>query len=502
MRQAGLKKRVMTYVALSVLIVGVCATWFGVHFLHTYQVESLIDRGKLITQMRAQALAGPMWELNTERVKELVKFLREDKDFYSAEVIEADDDVVAYFVSETAQPSDLVFTAPIIQRSPDDQASQLLGHIKVTLSRDRLVEQQRQTVLFGIVISIIIMAVVMATLYGVLIMVVANPLQHMLETIQRITQGDLHKRLDAPATREFSELAVAFNKMTSDLSLHTEKLEERSKALEVTVEALEAAKDLAESANQTKSQFLATISHELRTPLNAIIGYGEMLAEDLDTMSRDEVVSDLNKITTSGKHLLSLINDVLDVSKLEAGKMSIYLESVNLYEVVREVTTMTRPCIEKNGNVLEVSLPPDLPQMTTDVTKLRQIMANLLTNAGKFTAQGKIHLSMAIKTRNEESFIEISVKDTGIGMNKEQVDRIFQAFTQADTSTTRRFGGFGLGLTITKEYCHLLAGTIHVLSEPGMGAEFIVHLPLLSTTHKSPGRSGSQTDITGNEHVA
>ncbi len=306
MSNAGIKKRVMFFVALAVSIVGLCSTWFALYSVQKYQLEGLLDRGDLITRMRAQALSGPLWEFNTQRINELINFLNEDKDFYAAQVLDAEGNEITSLVSATNQPSDLVFEAPIEQRTSESKSPIVLGHLKMTVSKDRLAIQQQRTLFSGTIIGISMMLVVMVTLYAVLSGIVATPLNQMLNTIQQITKGNLRERLPSFPTREFTELAVAFNKMTSDLAEYTDKLQERSRTLEMTIGALESARDQAESANRTKSQFLATISHELRTPLNAIIGYGEILKEEIDDMSREQVLADLTKITTSGHHLLSL----------------------------------------------------------------------------------------------------------------------------------------------------------------------------------------------------
>jgi PAS domain S-box-containing protein len=243
--------------------------------------------------------------------------------------------------------------------------------------------------------------------------------------------------------------------------------------------ALREAKESAESASRVKSAFLANMSHELRTPLNAIIGYSEILQEDLHDRGDEASVADLEKIQGAGKHLLGLINDILDLSKIEAGRMDVYLEQVFLTHLVDEVKTIVDPMIRKNNNRLVVDCPQDIGSLRTDLTKLKQSLINLLSNAAKFTKQGTVTLQVSRPVaKSEPACVRFEIIDSGIGMSPEQLSRLFQAFTQADSSTTRNFGGTGLGLTITKHFCTMLGGTINVTSAPGEGSIFTIDLPV------------------------
>jgi PAS domain S-box-containing protein len=242
-------------------------------------------------------------------------------------------------------------------------------------------------------------------------------------------------------------------------------------------EELRVAKDAAETANKTKSMFLANMSHELRTPLNAILGYSEMLTEEAQDLGEESFIPDLKKIHGAGKHLLGLINDVLDISKIEAGKMDMYLESFEIRPMIDDVVATVHPLIEKNQNEIEVASPAELGSMHADVTKVRQGLFNLLSNASKFTKQGKVRLSITREQRPDGEWLHFAVSDTGIGMTPEQMGRLFQAFSQADESTTRKFGGTGLGLAITKRFCQMMGGDVTVRSEPGKGTTFTISLP-------------------------
>ncbi len=243
-------------------------------------------------------------------------------------------------------------------------------------------------------------------------------------------------------------------------------------------DGLTLARNAALEANQAKSRFLANMSHELRTPLNAIIGYSEMLQEEAEDLGQDGFVPDLKKIHDAGKHLLALINDILDLSKIEAGKMELYIETVDLATVVQKVVSMITPLVEKNGNTLALRLDDDLGSIRADLTRLRQVLFNLLSNACKFTTQGTITLGATRELGDGTAWMRFWITDTGIGMSAEQVGKLFQAFSQADTSTAKKYGGTGLGLVISRRFCQMMGGDITVESTPGVGSTFTVRLPV------------------------
>ncbi len=280
-------------------------------------------------------------------------------------------------------------------------------------------------------------------------------------------------------SKRFSHKDSEIQKKTKEIYLMNQELRQLNDHLEELVRErtaqLEKAHDEAIKANLIKSQFLANMSHELRTPLNAIIGYSEMLMEDAEEIGEPVFVEDLGKIGKAGKHLLSLINDILDISKIEAGKMEIYFETCSLEGLVQDVMTTVKPLIEANRNRLEVGSIKG--EITTDVTKLRQILINLLSNASKFTKDGGVDFDVYHQDRGNTAGYCFRIKDTGIGMTPEQVERLFQPFTQADSSTTRKYGGTGLGLAISQRFCNILGGDIDVESEFGHGSTFTCWLP-------------------------
>ncbi len=249
---------------------------------------------------------------------------------------------------------------------------------------------------------------------------------------------------------------------------------------------LHKAKEAAEAASRAKSQFLANMSHELRTPLNGIIGFSQILKEEVRELGYTDFIPDLEAIRSSGIHLLALINDILDISKIEAGGMNLFLESFDVPTLIDEVVMATQPLVEKNGNALLVNCGSNLGTIHADLTKVRQVLLNLLSNAAKFTTQGTITLEVSreekskVNDSNEESDssqVVFRVTDTGIGMTPEQLKKIFIAFTQADASTTRKYGGTGLGLTISRHFCQMMGGEITAFSQFGEGATFTVLLP-------------------------
>ena len=242
-------------------------------------------------------------------------------------------------------------------------------------------------------------------------------------------------------------------------------------------EELRLAKEAAEEANRTKSQFLANMSHELRTPLNAIIGYSEMLMEDAEDQGQPAPLADLQKIHGAGKHLLSLINAILDLSKIEAGKMDLYLETFDVSTLLAEVVSTIQPMVSKNANTLEVHIADAIGTMYSDLSKVRQSVLNLLSNACKFTEQGTIELHVTRAVADGSTWLTFCVRDTGIGVGPEQMATLFQEFQQAAASMTRKYGGTGLGLAITRRFCHMLGGDVSVESALGQGSTFTMRLP-------------------------
>ncbi|MGE5027365.1 MAG: response regulator [Betaproteobacteria bacterium] len=310
-----------------------------------------------------------------------------------------------------------------------------------------------------------------------------SPEEHIARLEKELAaQKKINKVLIERVERSVNDTAGAYSLFERNITLQknvearTHELERLNAELHRLIGEANKAQEAAEQANRSKSIFLANMSHELRTPLNAIIGYSEMLLEEAEELGEEGFVADLHKIQSAGKHLLGLINDILDLSKIEAGKMELYLEDFDAAAMADEVCTTIRPLVEKNGNKLEVRCEGDPGEMRSDLTKVRQMLFNLLSNASKFTENGIITLTLSRQT-GAEDWLTFKVADSGIGMTGEQLGRLFQAFTQADASTTRKYGGTGLGLTITRRFCEMMGGTIEVESEPGKGSVFTMRLP-------------------------
>ncbi len=284
---------------------------------------------------------------------------------------------------------------------------------------------------------------------------------------------------DATQRKETEREIRSLNQHLQEAKVHLEnRVQERTLKLQEANSEISAARDDAEAANRAKSAFLAQMSHELRTPLNAIIGYGELLIEEAEESHNESLIEDLQKIIDAGKHLLTLINDILDLSKIDAGKMELHLETFALQPLIESVVTSIDPLVKKNSNTLTLHCDPELGEITADHTRVRQVLLNLLSNACKFTEQGKIDLTVQRVEDGGDERVKFELRDTGIGMTPEQVEKLFQTFTQADSSTTRKYGGTGLGLSISRKICELMGGSIDVESTHGAGSTFTVLLPV------------------------
>ncbi len=307
---------------------------------------------------------------------------------------------------------------------------------------------------------------------------------HALATEYRLRRGDgawRHMAVQAVPVRDEDGAVREW------VGSHTDITERR-----LAEAALAAARDAAEAANRAKSVFLANMSHELRTPLSAVIGYSEMLEEEMEDLDQPHLIADLKKIETNARHLLSLINDVLDLSKIEANRMTSYGEDFDVAVVAREAAATVGALVQRKANTLVLDLADGLGMMHSDVVKLRQCLFNLISNAAKFTENGRITLGVV----REAGWLVFSVTDTGIGMTEEQVGRLFQRFTQADESTTRSFGGTGLGLALTRAFSRLLGGDVAVTSQLGEGTVFTIRLPAVM-----PEQAASEPDGKGHEAV-
>ena len=363
--------------------------------------------------------------------------------------------------------------------SPIRELGGMASMVSNELSAGRADHGWRRLVIDTVVLGVIVL--IGGLMIWIVIFRIVRPLERITATMTGLAAG--HEVGDVPETGRGGEIG----EMARAVQVFKVTLEERIR--QRTAEAT-AARDAAIEANRAKSTFLANMSHELRTPLNAIIGYSEVLAEEAEELGEENFLEDLERIQSAGRQLLGLINDVLDLSRIEAGKMDLYVESFEIEDIAKDVSATVGPLVEKNKNVLILDIPDDIGGMTSDQTKVRQALINIVTNACKFTTEGEVTLSARRNLFRGAETIVYAVTDTGIGMTPEQLERIFNAFTQADSSTTREFGGTGLGLAITRSICTLLGGKIEVESAVGVGSKFTITLPSDQPDQSEPAAPG------------
>jgi signal transduction histidine kinase len=382
-----------------------------------------------------------------------------------------------------------------------------LGTITVVADRQALYARWKT---YALLVGIVLGASV-GVAFGLSFVVqrsISRPILKLAREAQRVSdQGDYGIRVRPASDDEIGTLYTRFNDMLDQIQSRDAALQRAHDQLEARVEERTAnlrfeiaerqrteaqllvAKEVAESASRAKSAFLANMSHELRTPLNAIIGYSEMLQEDAEAEGHDERTADLQKIQRAGKHLLALITDILDLSKIEAGRMTLCLEAFSIDEMAAELMSTAATLAQRNQNVLDTPRAAGLGEMTADITRVRQILLNLLSNAAKFTEQGRIGLRVHRELREGVEWVAFRVSDTGIGLSDEQRSRLFREFTQADASTTRRYGGTGLGLAISRQLARMMGGDITVESTPGEGSVFTFAMPA-AQAHAAPEPAG------------
>jgi signal transduction histidine kinase/CheY-like chemotaxis protein len=357
----------------------------------------------------------------------------------------------------------LLVSAPIL-----DPNGKTTGVIAIQADLKPMYARLRQYV--GIVAAVLLVASIVAFVISTRLQgVISRPLLALSETAHVVSEKkDYGVRAQKLGEDEVGRLIDSFNDMLAQIQKRDAEVQE--------------ARVTAERANQAKSNFLSFMSHELRTPLTSIIGFSEMLLTEVEGEGRREWADDLRRVHDSGKYLLELINDILDISKIEAGKMEVHLETFDVGALIRDLNDVMRPLVEGKNNRLVIECSESIGKMQADRIKVRQCLLNLLSNASKFTERGVITLSANRASKSGLDWLTFRVRDTGIGMSAEQMAKLFRAFTQADDSTSRRYGGTGLGLALTKRFCQMMGGDVSAQSDPGKGSTFTIELPAVAAT--------------------
>jgi len=496
-----------------VLICGVTLSlaFAGLYYYELQQLNSDVQRRLSNTRLLLASELVTILERNPEATDLPLNMLGTDSQIIAAAVFAPDDRVRARYIrpgSGEVIPSPKIASRLLTNDSTVvwtslHSGSRNLGTLYLKAELTKADVEKFSNLLRGSVIIFLASALLALAAAYQLQRRISDPIIDMATVAAAVRrERDYSLRVRSTASGEIGSLVESFNAMLETIHAYTaeieqarvaaeearekifqsnEQLEEANRTLEARVEdrtklLAKAVKD-AEEASKAKSSFLAKMSHELRTPLNAIIGYSEMLKEDAVDEGATGSAGDLDKILNAARHLLGLINDVLDISKIEAGKMELYLETFELTRIINEVVSTATPLVAKKGNALKVECPETIGTMHADATKLRQMLLNLLSNASKFTEKGTITIRVTRVPGLLDDTIEFAIIDTGIGMTPEQLGRLFQAFSQADASTTSKYGGTGLGLAISKQFAQMMKGEISVTSIPGTGSTFTIRLP-------------------------
>jgi signal transduction histidine kinase/CheY-like chemotaxis protein len=448
----------------------------GVHIakeIIDYRPALEAENRKLAQVVAANVSAAVLFD-DVEAMKENLDAFSRIPEIHSAVIRDDDGEVLARYVkanpklADTAYEQDLPGTfriaSGIVVRGDN------VGTLELVVGLGALEAAIRDYVIVA-VLALVISFLPALGVIRVLKPTVLRPLTSLRETMERIAATqDYAARVGQVVDDEFGQLGNRFNAML-------EEIQRRDHSLARVARDMAAAKELAEAANETKTKFIANMSHELRTPLNAIFGYAEMVIEDLEDTGHDTQIVDLQRILTAASHLLNLINDVLDVARIESGRLELHLKPTDMRPLIEEAVESVRPTALKNGNTLSAVVDEAVNTTSADPVRLRQCLLNLLSNACKFTENGRIALRASVEGAGADAMMRIDIEDTGIGIEPDKLEMLFRPFVQIDSSMTRNQGGSGLGLAITRDILELMNGSVSVTSTPGQGSVFTIRIP-------------------------
>ncbi len=448
---------------LAILIPSVTFTALLFVALFAYLKYNELDRElhtkvKLISQVHGLAVAEPLWTLNTESMERSVQTIAINPEITCAEVLEADSRPVYRWPEDCVGEADedLVYKTELVFHN------QTVGNMRLHFTKTLIFNTLLRDVEIGALLFFMLVIVTSIVAFIALRLIVGTPVAHLMQSIHAAEKGETRRRVYWFSNDELGRVISAYNEMIQQVDQHTLELID--------------AREQAEAATKTKSRFLANMSHELRTPLNAVIGITEMMREDAVDNNQDTEPCD--RVARAGKHLLGLIDNILDLSKIEADKLVLEKRELPIRKLLQEVVTTAMPLAEKNGNQLNYSCG-DIPDiMLVDQVRLRQIILNLLGNACKFTRNGEISLIVDIESRADARYVTFSVEDTGIGIPAEQIQRLFEDFTQIEGPGKQEYAGTGLGLAISQRICRLMDSEIIVTSVEDQGSIFSFALRL------------------------